>query len=924
MTQNNFKSLWNTSIIYKPSDEKFKFSYQHLESGVKYFFKELKKQKITADYIGVLVTMNFANESDTPNKSIAPLHKVEISKDGEKSLSDYLKAQLDHKESGYNDEDIIGLTFGFKIGTGPLINNHLFKKGSVNFHRISYSKLPFGNPYNGLDHFGELTGDFFTKEGVPVKTFLSQNATYNVEIEEEKTEILLRVKRISLKGDNFTFIDHAIKGTDYFTRTFLKFIEKEKRWEENKKLMFNNNNELIWTLDNKNYKNIPKKKVNKKSTTSLVTSDIETFNSFNEEKGEWVINPYLLCMYNGEQYYNYYIKDYNSISSLIFQYLQDLEKITRSNFHKNHANRVTANYFHNFSGFDSNFLLRYLILNSGKVTSNNGRVISVDFTYTEYYEYKGEKKTATLTLKFVDSFQILPSSLAKLGKTFNKEEQKGVFDFSKVTEYNLDSIIKEAIAYCNQDCLVLYQIMYKFNQLIFSNFKLNIWVFPTISSIAMAIYRSNYLGSFSIPQIPGDAFRQLKVGYTGGSTDMYIPKFVESDKPLLYLDVNSLYPSIYGYTALPCGKVSYFAGDIYKLHDQYPDLIPKPNGFFYCYITAPENLEHPIIQIKHEKNTVSPTGKFPFLLYSKEIENARSLGYEIQVEGGYNFSDSQFLFKNYVDAIYKLRQSYSKENPMNLVAKLLLNSLYGRFGLDTNFSTRELMTSEEYDKFFKENGNKIVGTIELGGGLYYLEYKEDGKSDLQSGDDITSIAVSMAITAESRIFMSKFKNNPSLKLYYTDTDSIFVENSLKEIEDVVPGIIDNKQLGKLKLECAISKAVFLAPKSYYYETVEGERVCKLKGVKRQVIAKYLEEGVINFEMFVTLLNKDQNFVLNQAKWFKDKLTNIRIVEGSFNLKMNDNKRDLVFNDSGECINTIPKNIVKANTHDTICKTLTQN
>jgi len=36
-----------------------------------------------------------------------------------------------------------------------------------------------------------------------------------------------------------------------------------------------------------------------------------------------------------------------------------------------------------------------------------------------------------------------------------------------------------------------------------------------------------------------------------------------------------------------------------------------------------------------------------------------------------------------------------------------------------------------------------------------------------------NIALTSAITAGARIEMSKFKNNPKLKIYYTDTDSIY-------------------------------------------------------------------------------------------------------------------------------------------------------
>jgi hypothetical protein len=70
--------------------------------------------------------------------------------------------------------------------------------------------------------------------------------------------------------------------------------------------------------------------------------------------------------------------------------------------------------------------------------------------------------------------------------------------------------------------------------------------------------------------------------------------------------------------------------------------------------------------------------------------------------------------------------------------------------------------------------------------------------------------------------MTQFKNNQKIKLYYTDTDSIFT--------DLDPSLIDHKILGKLKLEYFCEEAVFLGPKSYCLKTNKG-LITKIKGLK---------------------------------------------------------------------------------------------
>jgi hypothetical protein len=54
-------------------------------------------------------------------------------------------------------------------------------------------------------------------------------------------------------------------------------------------------------------------------------------------------------------------------------------------------------------------------------------------------------------------------------------------------------------------------------------------------------------------------------------------------------DVNSLYPNAMKNNPMPVGKPVPFEGDIRK-------VVPDAFGFFYCKITSPEYLEHPILQ----------------------------------------------------------------------------------------------------------------------------------------------------------------------------------------------------------------------------------------------------------------------------------------------------------------------------------------
>lgn len=83
---------------------------------------------------------------------------------------------------------------------------------------------------------------------------------------------------------------------------------------------------------------------------------------------------------------------------------------------------------------------------------------------------------------------------------------------------------KESIKYCELDCIALYQILSKFNQLIFNQFQINIKKYPTLPSLSFAIFSPNYNKSELIPMISGQVNFDIRKSYTGGAVDMYIPK----------------------------------------------------------------------------------------------------------------------------------------------------------------------------------------------------------------------------------------------------------------------------------------------------------------------------------------------------------------------------------------------------------------
>jgi len=420
---------------------------------------------------------------------------------------------------------------------------------------------------------------------------------------------------------------------------------------------------------------------------------------------------------------------------------------------------------------------------------------------------------------------------------------------------------------------------------------MNINKYPTLPSLSFAIFRSQYLKKDSIHMLSGDIANDIRQGYTGGACDMYIPRPIDNRK-IFGSDVNALYPTVMAKNKLPIGNPTYFSGDITKIDkDAF--------GFFYCNIIAPDNLLHPIIQTHVETSegmrTIAPLGNWSDMIFSEEMYNAMKFGYKFEILWGYSFK-SDYIFINFVNELYKIRLDYPKSDPMNYIAKIIMNSLYGRFGMDDNFIISEIMNKDDFDNFEKlDKDNSIIDVIELDENL--LIQTKNPKVELNTLLDNASethnvnISIAAAITAYARIHMSQFKNNDKYNLYYTDTDSAYIDKPL--VNKYI-----GKELGFMKLECVCDDAIFLAPKVYSLLT-NNVLVKKIKGLTTEAINN------ITFENLLELLNKDFTIEAKQEKWYKDLSEgNISIKNLIYTLKVTGNKRELIY-ENNKLINTKP-------------------
>ena len=154
--------------------------------------------------------------------------------------------------------------------------------------------------------------------------------------------------------------------------------------------------------------------------------------------------------------------------------------------------------------------------------------------------------------------------------------------------------------------------------------------------------------------------------------------------------------------------------------------------------------------------------------------------------------------------------------------------------------------------------------------------------------------------------MDQFFRIKDNELFYTDTDSAFLQKELPE------NMVDPVELGKMKLEHQVKDSIFISPKIYYITNSENKTFIKSKGFSYDVISK---------EKITQIYKNAKNFLLEKPPFltedppskktrFKVDLKNIydaRIYKETSPLQIKNlfNKSTPVFDKEGNWISMAP-------------------
>ncbi|XP_035226307.1 uncharacterized protein LOC118198678 [Stegodyphus dumicola] len=358
-----------------------------------------------------------------------------------------------------------------------------------------------------------------------------------------------------------------------------------------------------------------------------------------------------------------------------------------------------------------------------------------------------------------------------------------------------------------------------------------------------------------------------------------------------YVDFTSLYPWVNKYCVYPVGHP--------KIITENFEDIEKYFGIVKCRIIPPRELYLPVLPHRCngkllfplcrscaenlQQSTCRHTPEERALIgtwVAEEVKLAIRKGYQVtNVYEVYHFEEtSTSLFKSYIDLFLKIKQessgwpaecrseeqkeSYIKEylqkegirldsleiakNPgRRQVAKLALNSFWGRWGMNINKVQLTFVNSvPQFNKILHDSTKNVKDVCFPNEEVAAIWWEKTDK--FVSQDTTTNVFLAAFTTAWARLKLYSEMEKLDRAVLYHDTDSIIyaqdgnndppIGNFLGEFTDELDGD-------------TITKFVSGGPKNYAFETEAGKTCCKVRGFT----LNFRNSQLLNFESVKSLV-----------------------------------------------------------------------
>lgn len=477
-------------------------------------------------------------------------------------------------------------------------------------------------------------------------------------------------------------------------------------------------------------------------------------------------------------------------------------------------------YIHNLK-FEDSYIYDYLLRNGfewidpdesiGECKNKFTCIIGGDNSvhYMTKVIFSKDKKHNINKVTFVNSANIIKASVLEMAYDLRNKEyiriKESAIDYSRHNQDNV-KITQDELIYNKTDCMIVAETLQIMQSMGMELNDKNI----TIGSNSMNLYKKMLcekkkskiiFDKLFIDQYEKELDDKFRKAYRGGLNFVNVRagQVVEN---IVAIDKNSMYPYIMANMPLPYGKPhrfdGEFKGDKDKLYIQYVKIWGKckDNRVPFLKNKSDDRIE----AIDFERNIYMHTW-----ITNIELEYLKITYDIIKIEyyEGYYFSSSTYLFNSYfISQFYNAKeQSRNKNKTIFRVSKLLLDSLYGKFG------TKYKQTSMRPVLINGKVNYRLITRTENGVKKNYREKK------------FVYTPLSLFVTAHAKIELLKATEKIIDELgfdsfLYCDTDSIHFK--LGESGELPSGIDISTKMGAWKIENIAHKAKYLGCKRYIF------------------------------------------------------------------------------------------------------------
>ena len=423
----------------------------------------------------------------------------------------------------------------------------------------------------------------------------------------------------------------------------------------------------------------------------------------------------------------------------------------------------------------------------------------------------------SLTVIFVDTFNYWQTSLSAMG------EQLGL---SKLTMPPEGAPWVQWREYCKRDVDVLADYLLSYMRWLKSNDLGGMAL--TLAGQAFRTYRHNFLQTPIVYHDDAGALALERDGYMGARTEAFRIGNLSGTR-WSKLDINSMYPFVMLSETYPVKLIA-------RTENLPVERLSSLLDRYYVIARVELIIDVPAYAVRHDDKLIYPIGHFTTVLHHRELIYALEHKHIMAISELALYERGP-IFSEYINYFYERKKEaeLAGNKLERQQAKLLMNSLYGKFGQRGVAST---MRANDSGQQF----GRVTGYSESIGENVTVHYLGDMiETTYPTGESYYSYpAIAGAVTANARHYLWTLITLAGREhVVYCDTDSLVVDDTgVSRLQ----AVIDAHRLGALKVEGVSDYLVIYGLKDYEY----GEET-HIKGVPKS--AKELEPGTWSYAQF---------------------------------------------------------------------------